>query len=352
PKEEEAVELIKNAVTAMRGLRNDMRFYWERVEASRNFANKVWNASRFIMMNMEQMGADGQVKEVPASTLTDADRWILSKVNGLTKAVTENMENFDLGIAVGKIYDFIWEEFCDWYIEMVKPRLYGDDMTSKKAAIWTLRTVLATSLKLLHPYMPFITEQVYRTLKDAEGELKDDTSIMVSDWPVYDEAYDFPKEEEAVELIKNAVTALRGLRNDLTVPPSRKAKVYVVSEQQHVRDIFEGSMLFFATLGSASEVLIQSTKDGIDPDAVSVVIPNATVYMPFADLVDIEKEVERLTKEQARLEGEVKRSTGMLSNERFLSKAPEVKIAEEKDKLAKYEAMLAQVKERLGHLKK
>ena len=235
---------------------------------------------------------------------------------------------------------------------MVKPRLYGEDMTSKKAAIWTLRTVLTTSLKLLHPYMPFITEQVYRTLKDAEGELKEDTSIMVSDWPVFDEAYDFPKEEEAVELIKTAVTAMRGLRNDMNVPPSRKAKVYVVSEQQHVRDIFEGSKLFFMALGSASEVLIQSTKDGIDADAVSVVIPNATVYMPFADLVDIEKETERLTKELARLEGEVKRSTGMLSNERFLSKAPEAKIAEEKDKLAKYEAMLAQVKERLAHLKK
>ena len=235
---------------------------------------------------------------------------------------------------------------------MVKPRLYGDDAGSKKAAIWTLRTVLTTSLKLLHPYMPFITEEIYRTLKDAEGVLTDDTSIMISDWPVFNDAFDYPKEEEAVELIKTAVTAMRGLRNDMNVPPSRKAKVYVVSKKQHVRDIFAGSKLFFATLGSASEVMICKTREGIDPDAVSVVIPNATVYMPFADLVDIDKEIERLTKEKARLEGEVKRSNGMLSNERFLSKAPEAKIAEEKDKLAKYEAMLAQVEERLSHLQK
>ncbi len=331
---------------------NDMRFYWERVEASRNFANKVWNASRFIMMNMEQMGADGQVKSVDMATLTDADRWILSKSNDLVKAVTENMENFDLGIAVGKIYDFIWEEFCDWYIEMVKPRLYGEDMTSKKAAIWTLRTVLTNSLKLLHPYMPFVTEEIYRTLKDTEGDCNEDTSIMISEWPAYDEKFAFAKEEEAVELIKTAVTAMRGLRNDMNVPPSRKAKVYVVSKEQHVRDIFEGSKVFFATLGSASEVMIQEDKAGIDADAVSVVIPNATVYMPFADLVDIDKEIERLTKEKARLEGELKRSNGMLSNEKFISKAPAEKIAEEKDKLAKYEAMLAQVEERLTHLAK
>lgn len=331
---------------------NDMRFYWERVEASRNFANKVWNASRFIMMNMEQMGEDGKVPSVDLSTLTDADRWILSKANDLVKAVTENMENFDLGIAVGKIYDFIWEEFCDWYIEMVKPRLYGEDMTSKKAAIWTLRTVLTTSLKLLHPYMPFVTEEIYRTLKDAEGAADENTSIMISDWPTYDGAFAFQKEEEAVELIKTAVTAMRAIRTEMNVAPSRKAKVYVVGADAKVRDTFEGSKVFFASLGSASEVLIQSDKSGIDSDAVSVVIPGATIYMPFADLVDIEKEIERLTKEKARLEGELKRSHGMLSNEKFISKAPEAKIAEEKEKLAKYEATLAQVEERLSHLTK
>ncbi len=328
---------------------NDMRFYWERVEASRNFANKVWNASRFIMMNMEQMGADGAVASVDKALLTDADKWILSKANDLTKSVTENMENFDLGIAAGKIYDFIWEEFCDWYIEMVKPRLYGEDANSKKAAIWTLRTVLTTSLKLLHPYMPFVTEEIYRTLKDAEGCLTDDTSIMISEWPSFTEEYSFAREEESVERIKTAVTAMRAIRTEMNVAPSRKAKVFVVSADEKIRDMFEGSKVFFASLGSASEVLIQSDKEGIDSDAVSVVIPGATVYMPFADLVDIDKEIERLTKEKARLEGELKRSNSMLSNEKFISKAPAAKIAEEKEKLAKYEATLAQVEERLAH---
>lgn len=235
---------------------------------------------------------------------------------------------------------------------MVKPRLYGEDMTSKKAAIWTLRTVLTTSLKLLHPYMPFVTEEIYRTLKDAEGAADENTSIMISDWPTYDGAFAFQKEEEAVELIKTAVTAMRAIRTEMNVAPSRKAKVYVVGADAKVRDTFEGSKVFFASLGSASEVLIQSDKSGIDSDAVSVVIPGATIYMPFADLVDIEKEIERLTKEKARLEGELKRSHGMLSNEKFISKAPEAKIAEEKEKLAKYEATLAQVEERLSHLTK
>ncbi len=331
---------------------NDMRFYWERVEASRNFANKVWNASRFIMMNMEQMGADGAVAEVEVSTLTDADKWILSRVNELAKAVTENMENFDLGIAAGKIYDFIWEEFCDWYIEMVKPRLYGEDMASKKAAIWTLRSVLTDALKLLHPYMPFVTEEIYRTLKDAEGTLTDDTSIMVSAWPEYREDRAFAKEEEAVELIKTAVTAMRALRAEMNVPPSRKAKVYVVSDSESIRAMFEGSKVFFATLGSASEIMIQTDKTGIDEDAVSVVIPGATIYIPFADLVDIEKEIERLTKEKNRLTGELKRVQGMLANENFVKKAPEAKLAEEKAKLEKYTAMMAQVEERLAHLQK
>ncbi len=331
---------------------NDMRFYWERVEASRNFANKVWNASRFIMMNMEQMGEEGKVTEVSADTLADADKWILSKANALVKSVTENMENFDLGIAAGKIYDFIWEEFCDWYIEMVKPRLYGEDMESKKAAIWTLRTVLTKALQLLHPYMPFITEEIYRTLKDAEGTCTDDTSIMISAWPEFEEKWAFATEEEDVELIKTAVTAMRALRTEMNVPPSRKAKVYVVSESEKLLGTFERSRVFFMALGSASEVEIAKDKTGIDPDAVSVVIPGATIYIPFADLVDIEKEIERLTKEKARLTGELKRVQGMLSNENFVKKAPEAKLAEEKAKLEKYTAMMQQVEERLAHFQK
>ena len=332
---------------------NDMRFYMERVEASRNFANKVWNASRFIMMNMQQMeaagnGAAARAEAPEAGSLADADKWILSKANTLCKEVTENLDKFEMGIAAQKIYDFIWEEFCDWYIEMVKPRLYGSDEKSKAAAIWTLRHVLTDALKLLHPYMPFVTEEIFCTLKEMEGNTAEE-SIMISAWPEYREEYTFEAEEAAVELIKEAVKGIRNVRSEMNVPPSRKAMVFVVSEQEGVRNVFENSKVFFAALGGASEVKIQSGKAGIDADAVSAVIPNATVYIPFADLVDIEKEIERLKKEKTRLEGELKRVNGMLSNPNFVNKAPEAKLAEERAKLEKYTAMMAQVEERLAH---
>lgn len=320
---------------------NDMRFYWERVESSRNFANKVWNASRFIMMNLDK----AEVRDVDVTELTDADKWILSKVNTLAKDVTDNMENYDLGVAVQKIYDFIWEEFCDWYIEMVKPRLWNDDDTTKAAALYTLKTVLINSLKLLHPYMPFITEEIFCNLSDEE-------SIMISKWPEYKEEWNFAKEEKTVETIKEAVRGIRNSRTGMNVPPSRKAKVFVVSDDEQVRDIFEKGKVFFTTLAYASEVVIQSDKSGIDEDAVAVLIPNATVYMPFSDLVDIDKEIERLKNEEKKLEGELKRVNGMLSNEKFISKAPEAKINEEKEKLSKYTIMMEQVKERLKTLQK
>ena len=320
---------------------NDMRFYWERGESSRNFANKVWNASRFIMMNLDK----AEVRDVDVTELTDADKWILSKVNTLAKDVTDNMENYDLGVAVQKIYDFIWEEFCDWYIEMVKPRLWNDDDTTKAAALYTLKTVLINSLKLLHPYMPFITEEIFCNLSDEE-------SIMISKWPEYKEEWNFAKEEKAVETIKEAVRGIRNSRTGMNVPPSRKAKVFVVSDDEQVRDIFEKGKVFFTTLAYASEVVIQSDKSGIDEDAVAVLIPNATVYMPFSDLVDIDKEIERLKNEEKKLEGELKRVNGMLSNEKFISKAPEAKINEEKEKLSKYTIMMEQVKERLKTLQK
>ncbi|PNV61163.1 valine--tRNA ligase [Clostridium sp. chh4-2] len=320
---------------------NDMRFYWERVEASRNFANKVWNASRFIMMNIEK----APVNQVSLDDLTMADRWILSKVNTLTKDVTENLDKYELGIALQKVYDFIWEEFCDWYIEMVKPRLWNDEDITKAAAIWTLKTVLINSLKLLHPYMPFITEEIFCNLQDGEE------SIMISEWPVFKEEWNFVQEETAVETIKEAVRAIRNVRTSMNVPPSKKAKVYVVSEKQEILDIFEHSKVFFATLGYASDVYLQKDKDGIADDAVSAVVPQAAIYMPFAELVDIGKEIERLEKEEERLNKELSRVNGMLNNERFVSKAPEAKIAEEKEKLEKYTQMMEQVKERLAQLR-
>ena len=323
---------------------NDMRFYWSRVEASRNFANKVWNASRFIMMN----DPDNKIKVTDArpANLTDADKWILSKMNGLIKEVTENMEKYELGIAVAKLNDFIWEEFCDWYIEMVKPRLYNDADDTKGAAIWTLKTVLIDALKLLHPYMPFITEEIFCNIQDEEE------SIMISSWPVYDEANNFAAEEKAIETIKEAVRNIRNLRADMNVAPSRKALVYVVSASDEVKNIFNNSLGFFGTLAYASEVKVQSDKAGIPDDAVSTVIPDAVIYIPFAELVDIDKEIERLKKEEGRLQGEIKRCNGMLNNEKFTSKAPQAKIDEEKAKLVKYTQMLEQVTERLTTLSK
>ena len=319
---------------------NDMRFYWERVEASRNFANKVWNASRFIMMNMEK----APVHEVSLDDLTMADKWILSKVNTLAKDVTENLDKFELGIGLQKVYDFIWEEFCDWYIEMVKPRLWNDEDSTKAAALWTLKTVLINSLKLLHPYMQFITVEIFCNLQDEEE------SIMVSAWPEYKAEWSFEQDEYAVETIKEAVRAIRNVRTSMNVAPSKKAKVYVVSENQKLLQIFEHSKVFFATLGYASEVFLQSDKQGIADDAVSVVIPEASIYIPFAELVDIAKEIERLQKEEERLTKELARVNGMLSNEKFVSKAPEAKINEEKAKLEKYTQMMEQVKARLAQL--
>ncbi|MDO5402319.1 MAG: valine--tRNA ligase [Eubacteriales bacterium] len=323
---------------------NDMRFYWERVEASRNFANKVWNASRFIMMN----DPDNKIKATDAQpdNLTAADKWILSKMNNLIKEVTDNMEKYELGIAVAKLNDFIWEEFCDWYIEMVKPRLYNDEDTTKTAAIWTLKKVLIDGLKLLHPYMPFITEEIFCNIQDKEE------SIMISIWPEYSEAMDFAADENAIETIKTAVRNIRNVRADMNVAPSRKALVYVVSENADIRQIFESGKVFFGTLGYASEVKVQSDKAGIPDDAVSTVIPEAVIYIPFAELVDIDREIERLKKEEARLNGEINRCNGMLNNEKFTSKAPKAKIDEEKEKLARYTQMLEQVTQRLTVLVK
>lgn len=321
---------------------NDMRFYYERVEASRNFANKIWNASRFIMMNMPE---EGLKTENPS--LEPVDKWILSKLNTLIKDVTDNMESFELGIAVSKVYDFIWDEFCDWYIEMVKPRLYNsNDQESKNAALWTLKTVLIDALKLLHPYMPFITEEIFCTLQSEEE------SIMISCWPKYQEEWNFAKEEKDIEIIKEAVRGIRNVRTEMNVPPSRKAQVFVISEREDVLSAFTEGKLFFVSLAYASDVVIKKDRAGIAEDAVSVVTGGATLYIPFAELVDIGQELERLSKEEKRLTGELARVNGMLSNEKFISKAPEAKIAEEREKLEKYTQMMRQVKDRLAQLQK
>ncbi|MBP5159363.1 MAG: valine--tRNA ligase [Lachnospiraceae bacterium] len=334
---------------------NDMRFYWERVEASRNFANKVWNASRFIMMNIaqcEEAGVKVDFDGAFTGALEDADKWILSRANNVAKAVTDNLESFELGVAASKIYDFIYDDLCDWYIEMIKPRLYGNDVDSKKAALWTLSHVLTDALKLLHPYMPFVTEEIFCTLKEAEGSKFENESIMISNWPKFDPSFVFEKEEETVELVKDAVRGVRNIRTEMNVANSRKASIYIVSDSEKIRSDFERSKVFFSSLAGASDVTIQEGTEGIDPDAVSAVLHGATLYIPFADLVDIEKEIERLTKEKTRLEGELKRSNGMLSNPSFVDKAPKEKLEAEREKLKKYTDMYEKVKERLEHFSK
>ncbi|MCR5416634.1 MAG: valine--tRNA ligase [Pseudobutyrivibrio sp.] len=321
---------------------NDMRFYNERVENSRNFANKVWNASRFIMMNL----ADNQVTEPAEADLATEDKWIISAVNTLAKDVTENMDKYELGIAVQKVYDFIWDEFCDWYIEIVKPRMYSEEYTaSKNAALWTAKFALTNALKMLHPFMPFITEEIFCTLQSEEE------TIMLSAWPEYDESKNFPVDESKVERAKDVVRGMRQLRTDMDVPPSKKAAIHIVAEDADIRGIFEEITPIFKGLAGATEVFVQADKAGISDDAVSVVIADATIFVPLEDLVDFEKEKERLTKEKEKLEKELARSRGMLSNEKFMSKAPEAKVAEEREKLAKYEAMMAQVEERLASMK-
>ena len=323
---------------------NDMRFYDERVEANRNFANKVWNASRFILMNME-----GKEITVPnESDLSAVDQWIISKMNTLTKDVTENMDKFELGIAVQKVYDFIWDEFCDWYIELAKYRIYHaeENPAAANSALYTLKTVLGDALKLLHPFMPFVTEEIYGALVPEEE------SLMMSSWPEYKESSCYPEAENIVDHMKEIIRGVRNVRAELNVAPSRKAKTYIVCENENLCQGFEEIKESSMPLMSANEIQIQSDKSGIAEDAVSVVVADAVVYLPMEELVDFEQELERLTKEEARLTKELARVNGMLNNEKFISKAPEAKINEERAKLEKYTQMMEQVQERLKGLRK
>jgi valyl-tRNA synthetase len=323
---------------------NDMRFYDERVEANRNFANKVWNASRFILMNME-----GKEITVPnESDLSAVDQWIISKMNTLTKDVTENMDKFELGIAVQKVYDFIWDEFCDWYIELAKYRIYHaeEDPAAANSALYTLKTVLGDALKLLHPFMPFVTEEIYGALVPEEE------SLMMSSWPEYKESSCYPEAENIVDHMKEIIRGVRNVRAEMNVAPSRKAKTYIVCENENLCQGFEEIKESSMPLMSANEIQIQSDKSGIAEDAVSVVVADAVVYLPMEELVDFEQELERLTKEEARLTKELARVNGMLNNEKFISKAPEAKINEERAKLEKYTQMMEQVQERLKGLRK
>ncbi|HWR61034.1 MAG TPA: valine--tRNA ligase [Clostridia bacterium] len=325
---------------------NDMRFFWEKVEACSNFANKIWNASRFVLMNLDSEKVQKADRAKYQESLTTADRWIVSRFNTVVKEVTENMEKFELGIAAQKLYDFMWSEFCDWYIELVKPRLYGEEDATKLAAQVTLCDILKGTMQLLHPYMPFITEEIFRHLP-SEYE-----SIMISKWPEYDEEAYKPEEEKKMEAVMEAVKSIRNIRAEMNVVPSRKAKVMIVTASQETRTALEEGRMYFERLASASEVVVMPEKKGIPENAVSAMMNGAEIYLPLEDLVDFEKELERLEKEKANLEKELQRVRGKLSNQGFVGKAPQNVIDEERAKEKKYRDMLEKVLERISSLKK
>ncbi len=322
---------------------NDMRFYWERVEASRNFANKIWNASRFILMNLEgkEITEPGDL-----NALCPEDKWILSRMNTVIREVTENMDKYELGIAVSKIYDFLWEEFCDWYIEIAKIRLWNAEKDQKAAgeALWTLRTVLTQALKLLHPFMPFVTEEIYCTL------LPEEESIMIAPWPVYKEELHFAEAEAAVSCMQEVVRGIRNTRTQMQIPQGKKTHVYIVTADEKAAEMYRACAPSFVNLASAQAVCVQSDRAGIGSDAVSIVVSNAVCYLPLEDLIDREKELERLTKEKERLAGEIRRCEGMLNNPNFINKAPAAKVDAEKAKLAKYQEMAGKVEAQLNQL--
>ena len=339
--EKYGADALRLMLTSGNSAGNDLRFYWEKIEANRNFLNKIWNATRFILMNIE----DEDLSNIPLDSLTNEDKWILSKCNTLAKEVTQNLESYDLGVALSKIYDFIWDEYCDWYIEMVKPRLYNKEDETRKAALYTLKTVLINSLKMLHPFAPFVTEEIFTSIQDEEE------TIMLSKWPEFEEKLNFPNEEEKVELIKTAVKGIRNIRSEMNVPNSKKAQVIISSNNKLVNNTFKISEVFFKTLAFASDIIIEEHKNTPE-GAVSVVIPNGIIYMPFDELVDIEKELDRLKKEEEKLIKEVERVEKKLSNEGFVSKAPEKVITEEKEIMTKYKDMLQKAREQISTLKK
>ena len=325
---------------------NDMRFYYEQVEASRNFANKIWNASRFIMMNLPEE----DITEPAIEDLSAADRWILSRLNTVTKDVTENMERYELGIAVSKIHDFLWEEFCDWYIEITKFRFTDPEgsegaVSRKSAALWTLKRVLSQGMKLLHPFMPFISEEIYCTL------LPEEETVMTSEWPVWRDEWNFPEDERRIRSFQELVRGVRNIRTEMNVPSKVKTDIYIVGKNEEAAEEFRR---LFESLGDSSRMLfakvidVVKSKENIDKDSVSVVMGNATAYIPMDELVDREKEIERLTKESEKMDREIARSEGMLNNPKFVSKAPAAKVEEEKAKLAHYQAMKQQLAEQLA----
>lgn len=325
---------------------NDMRFFWEKVEAYSNFANKIWNASRFVLMNIEKDYIENADKKIVNENLTTADKWIISRYNAVVKEVTENLEKFEIGMAAQKLYDFIWSEFCDWYIELVKSRLYGDNQNSKLSAQVTLCEVLSGTMKLLHPIMPFITEEIYQHLPKAEK------TIVLASWPKYDEKLYKIEDEKKMTTIMEAIKSIRNIRAEMNVIPSRKAKVIILSSDTYIKETLKEGSIYFEKLASASEVIIGADKSIVPNGAVSIVLEGVEIYLPMEDLIDREKELERLSKEKQNLEKELQRVKGKLNNQGFVSKAPQKVIDEEKAKEVKYQTMLDKVLDRLNQMNK
>ena len=324
---------------------NDIRYMPEKLEAASNFANKIWNASRFVLMNIEKIQAEGGnlIENVSSNDLKAEDLWILSKLNTLAKEVNTNIDNYDIGIALEKIDEFIWDEFCDWYIEIVKPRLYSENLNDKIVVASNLNNVLQQALKILHPFMPFVTEKIYTELPFAEE------TIMLATYPVYDVKAEYAEQYKFIEELKSLITNIRNIRTNMNVHPSKKAKMIFVlkTNNAELANNINESKEFIMKLGFGSEVEIQKNKDGVSEDAISIVSNEYDLYMPFEDLVDVEAEKLRLQEEKKKLEAEVARGEKMLSNPGFVAKAPQAKIEEEKQKLEKYKQMLESVNARL-----
>ena len=319
---------------------NDMRFYVERCEAMRNFANKLWNASRYVLMNVPEHMTTG----LPAKEqLEIADKWVLSKLNTLISEVTENLERYELGIAVQKIYDFLWDTYCDWYIELTKARLYGENAESKETAIRVLVYVLDQTLRLLHPFMPFITEEIWQSIPH-EGE-----ALIVAAWPVALEELSFPEEEAHMESVMQAIRAVRNRRAEMNVPPSKKATLYVVTQKQVA---FQEGVPFILRLAYADKVLVSGEDPKGYEDMAGAVTADARLYMPMSQLVDVAKELDRISKELEKARKNLEATEGKLSNEKFTARAPEAVVNAEREKAEKFRALLEQLAESKARLEK
>ena len=321
---------------------NDTRFRMDRLESSRNFANKLWNASRFVLMNL----GDAPLDEKSAwENLKTEDKWILSRINGLSKEITENLDHFDLGIAVQKIYEFIWNEYCDWYIEFVKSRLYSQDEQDKNTVKVVLIHVMRDMLKLLHPFMPFITEEIWQYLPNNE------TRLIKAEWPQYNPEKQYSQEEKQIALAMNVIRSIRNIKAEMEVAPSKKVNILFMPKDDNTQKALQASEAYFQNLANVDLITYAKDKQSLEDNLASAVIENVEIYIPLADLIDFEKEMERLQKELEKLQSEIKRAEGKLKNKSFVDKAPEQVVAAEKEKLLKYQEMFQSVKERMEQLK-